>query len=189
MRKFLLVTCVLLVGLNTFSSHTAMAQGSDFRNARIFNAGFSLNYTYSYIGDRSLEFPPMVAYFELGIHQYITAGPYAAYSRWTYPERSRSFLGMGARGSFHLTPFINDLIDGNINEREIDFYASMITGLEFRQYGAGRDHASSGFFDNIGLFIGPVAGVRYYFSNDLAVFSEVGRGALGAVSVGLSVNL
>ncbi len=189
MRKFLLIAWVLFIGLYIFPSQSAMAQGSNFRNARIFNAGFSLNYTYSYLGSRSLNVPPMVAFLEVGIHQYITAGPYAAYSKWTYPERTRSFLGLGARGSFHLTPFINDLIDGGINEKDIDFYASMISGFEFRQYGGSPDHSVSGFFDNIGLFIGPVAGVRYYFSDDLAVFSELGRGALGSVTVGLSVNL
>lgn len=189
MRKFLLIAWGLFIGLSIFPSHETLAQGSNFTNAKIFNAGFSLNYTYSYLGDRSLNVPPIVAFAEVGIHQYITAGPYVAYSKWTYPERTRSFLSFGARGSFHLTPFINDLIDGGINERDIDFYASMISGFELRQYSASTDHPSSAFFDNIGLFIGPVAGVRYYFSDDLAVFSEVGRGALGAVSVGLSIHL
>ena len=188
MRKFFVIAWILVVGFYMLPAR-AVAQGSDFSNARIFNAGFSLNYSYSYLGSRSLNVPPMVAFFEVGVHQYITVGPYAAYSKWTYPERTRSFMGVGARGSFHLTPFINDLIDGNINEGEIDFYASMISGIEFRQYGAAPDHPVSDFFDNIGLFLGPVAGVRYYFSDDVAVFSEIGRGALGAVSVGLSVNL
>lgn len=191
MRKYLLIAWGFFIGLFIFPSQTIMAQGGNFSNARVFNAGLSLNYSYDYIGSRSLRVPPMVAFFEVGIHQYITAGPYLAYSKWIYsePERTRSFLGLGARGSFHLTPFLNDLIDGSINEEEFDFYVSMISGFEFRQYGSYTEHPVSDFFDNIRLFIGPVAGVRYYFSDDLAVFSEVGRGALGAVGVGLSVNL
>ncbi len=161
---------------------------SNFRNTSIINAGASLNYSYSYLGSRSVRIPPAVVFFEMGVHDYVTIGPYAAFSRWSYPDRVRSFMNLGMRGSFHFSPYLNDLLDGTLNEDQIDFYVSMISGLEFRNYGASNTEGVSGFTDNIRFFVGPVAGVRFYFTDELAVFSEVGRGALGAVTVGLAMR-
>ncbi len=182
----------MALALFTILSSTApvaRSQGTDFRNAVIFSAGLSLNYSYGYIGSRSLRMPPVNASMEFGIHEFVTVGPFAAYSSWTYPTRTRSFINVGARGSFHFSPLLNDLLDGSIDENQIDFYASMLSGIEFRRYGASSDEGISGYFDNTRVFLGPVAGVRFYFSDNIGVFSEVGRGALGAVTVGVSVSM
>lgn len=165
------------------------AQGADFSNARLFGAGFSASYRYDYGTSRSLNIPPAMAYLEVGVHQYITIGPFAAFSRWSYPTRQQSFLSLGARGSFHLSPLFNDLLDGSIDEQKIDFYVSMLSGFELRQYGADDIHPVSRFMDNAKLFFGPLLGVRYYFSDDAAIFSEIGRGALGALTIGVSFKL
>lgn len=165
------------------------AQGSDFSDARLFGIGASMGYRYDYGTSRSLSIPPAMAYFEIGIHEYITAGPFAAFSRWSYPTRSRSFMSLGARGSFHLSPFFNDLLDGSIDVDKIDFYASMLSGIAFRQYGAYDTQPATRFLDDARFFIGPVAGVRYYFSDDFAIFSEIGWGALGVLTVGVSFRM
>ncbi len=180
---------VLIVVMMMSPAMEAQGRGSDFSNAYILSAGLSLNYSYSYIGSRSIRIPPAQAYFEAGFHEYVTAGPFVGFSRWSYPERTRSFLNMGLRGSFHFSPLLNDLLDGSLNEQQIDLYAALLSGVELRQYGAGEGEGISGFTDNARIFIGPVAGLRFYFTDDLAVYSEIGRGALGVVSVGISMRL
>ncbi len=179
----------IFIVLMAFPFNGSYARGSDFSNVKLISAGVSINYNYGYIGSRSMLIPPSVAYFEVGVHEFITIGPFAAYSRWSYPTRTRSFVNLGVRGSFHLSPLINDLLDGSIDERKIDFYASMISGIELRQYGASDTESVSDFLNNTRFFLGPVAGVRYYFTDQLGVFSEVGRGALGAFTVGMSMRL
>ncbi len=188
MRTNGLILCFFIV-LISFPFTGTYARGSDFSDVQIVNAGFSLNYNYGYIGSRSINIPPFLAYLEIGVHEFVTAGPFAAYSRWNYPARTRSFMSLGIRGSFHLSPLINDLTDGSIDERQIDIYASMISGIELRHYGASDTERASDYIDNTRFFLGPVAGVRYYFTDELGVFSEIGRGALGAVTVGMSLRL
>ncbi len=183
------ILCLFIFWMFTSGAGHVFSRGSDFRNIRIVSAGLSLNYNYGYIGSRSLVIPPVNSYAEIGLHEFVTAGPYVSYSKWDYPLQSRSFLNLGVRGSYHFSPMINDLLDGSIDEDQIDFYAAVLSGIEFRKYGTGEGLDRAGFRDNTRLFVGPVAGVRFYFSDDLAVFSEVGRGALGAMTVGLSVRL
>ena len=166
-----------------------LARGSDFSDAKILGAGFSISYAYDYPFSRSLSIPPMTAYLELGIHEYVTVGPFVAISRWEYTNRMRSFLTIGGRGSFHLTPFINDWFDAEIDEREWDIYGAAATGLGFRSYGADEHHEESGFGSNVRFYIGPFAGVRYYLSEQTAVYTELGYGPLGALSFGVSVDL
>ncbi len=188
--KRICLSCLFILWMLTSGAGHVFSKGSDFRNIRIVSAGLSLNYNYSYIGSRSIVIPPVNSYAEIGLHEFVTAGPYMSYSKWDYHEQqSRSFLNLGVRGSYHFSPMINDLLDGSIDQNQIDFYAAILSGIEFRKYGTGEGLGPAGFRDNARLFVGPVAGVRFYFSENLAVFSEVGRGALGAMTVGLSVRL
>lgn len=180
---------VLIVFLGIVGGNNVFARGSDFSDAKILGAGFSLSYSYEYPFGRSLSIPPLVAYLEMGMHEYVTVGPFVAFSRWDYSDRSRSFLTVGGRGSFHLTPFINDWFDAAIDERQWDIYGAMASGLNFRHYGAFEHQDESGFGRNIRFFLGPIVGARYYLAEETAVYSELGVGPLGALTVGVSVNL
>ena len=179
----MLIMCVMA------QVNPVQAQGSDFSDARILGGGFSLSYGYDYPFGRDLSIPPMIAYLEMGMHEFVTVGPFIAFSRWEYRDRMRSFMTIGGRGSFHLTPLINDWFDATIDEREWDFYGSMATGFGFRRYGASDYDDESGFFRNVRFFIGPVVGARYYLADPVAVYAEMGVGPLGALTVGVSVDL
>ncbi len=179
----MVIMCVLAQG------SPVLAQGSGFTDAKILGAGFSLSYGYDYPFSRSLSIPPMAAYLEIGMHEYVTAGPFVAFSRWQYRDRMRSFMTIGGRGSFHLTPFINDWFDATIDEGEWDFYGTMATGFGFRRYGASDYDDESGFFRNVRFFIGPAVGARYYLADPVAVYAELGVGPLGALTFGVSVDL
>lgn len=179
----MVIICVLAQG------KPVLAQGSDFSDAKILAGGLSISYGYDYPLGRSLSIPPMNAYLELGMHEYVTAGPFIAFSRWQYRDRMRSFLTVGGRGSFHLTPFINDWFDATIDESEWDFYGTVASGFNFRRYGAHADQDESGFRSNVRFFIGPAVGARYYVADPMALYAELGAGPLGALTIGVSVDL
>ncbi len=131
----------------------------------------------------------MIAYYETGVHQYITVGPFVAFSSWDYGDRQRSFLTLGGRGSFHLTPYLNDWFDAAIDEHKLDIYGALVSGFDLRSYGALEGHDESGFGQTVRFFVGPFAGARYYISDNLAIYSEIGLGPLGALSGGVSWEL
>ncbi|MFO7999212.1 MAG: hypothetical protein R6U86_09560 [Bacteroidales bacterium] len=189
----LLVLLTLLLASPLASSGQDTPAGVDYSNVRLFGAGISLgSYGYGWAGSRSISFPPVSAYFEMGIHEYITVGPFLGFNRWNYRytnwNYSWTFIHGGLRGSFHYTSILNELLDGDIDESKLDLYITLMAGLQLRNYSS----SSSGFgdhYDNqIRLFLGPVAGIRYYFTDNLAVFAEGGYGSLGALSFGLSVR-
>lgn len=189
MKAHHIVLFFMFIGLLLVTPTRTYANGTDFREARIVGGGLSLNYTYGYVGSRSLRVPPVVAYVEIGVHERVTVGPFFGYSRWSYPARTRTFVNAGARASFHLSPFLNEVLDVNIDENEFDIYAAMFSGFELRSYGPSDETAATDFFDNTRLFLGPVAGLRYNFSDNIGLFSEMGRGALGALTIGISLHL
>ncbi|MFO7874557.1 MAG: hypothetical protein R6U62_08740 [Bacteroidales bacterium] len=189
MKVRYIVLFFMFIGLLLFTPARTYGDGSDFREARIVGGGLSLNYTYGYVGSRSLRVPPVVAYVEIGVHERITVGPFFGYSRWSYPARTHSFVNVGGRASFHLSPFLNEVLDANIDVNEFDIYAAMFSGLELRIHGPSAEDNSGSYIDNTRLFLGPVAGLRYNFSDNIGVFSEMGRGALGALTIGISLHL
>ncbi len=186
MRK---LTIVLFVILGVTGGKDVFARGSDFTNTNIFGLGLSLSYSYDYTARRTITVPPMIVYYETGVHEYITVGPFAAFSSWDYRDRQRSFLTIGGRGSFHLTPFINDWFDAAIDEHDWDIYVAMASGFDLRSYGAYADEDARGFRQNVRFFLGPFAGVRYYLSGNVAIYSEIGLGPMGALSGGVSWEL
>ncbi len=186
MQKTLMLIAMMYVMLQ---AQPALAQRTDFSDAKILAGGLSLSYGYDYPLGRSLSIPPMNAYLEIGMHEFVTAGPFVAFSRWQYRDRMRSFMTIGGRGSFHLTPFINDWFDATIDENEWDIYGTMASGFNFRRYGAYADQDERGFRRNVRFFIGPAVGTRYYVADPLAIYAELGVGPLGALTVGVSVDL
>jgi hypothetical protein len=186
-----------LHGINPVSAQTTLTQPfeTDFRGTSILAAGFSLgNYGYGFLGNRSVSVPPFTAYYEYGVHQYITIGPSFGYARWSYRyanafNYSWTFMHIGARGSFHLTSFINEFLGDTFDEETFDIYASVISGIELRNYSANFTGGSGLDYDNDwNLFFGPILGIRYYFNPRLAVFFEGGRGALGVATFGVSTR-
>lgn len=202
MRKLFL----LLIFSGVISLSDLVAQPVDYtndnnityRNSNIFGAGLSLGYyNYGYIGSRSIGFLPVFAYVETGLLDNITAGPFIGFGRWNYRytgfaqpyNYSWSFTDVGARGSLHLSGFINDTFDADIDENRTDWYFTVILGLEYRRYSTETADLDDNYSNSIHLLFGPLAGVRYYFTDYFAGFVEAGRGSLGVLSLGLSLKL
>ena len=195
MKKMRKVTLLIAMGLFLMQPLSAQDAGGsvDYSNVKLFGAGISLGYYgYGWTGSRSIGFPPLNAHFELGVHEYITVGPYVGFNRWNYRytnwNYSWTFIHAGLRGSFHFTGILNELLDGDIDESKLDLYVTLMSGLQLRNYSSTSPGFSDYYSNQINFFLGPVAGMRYYFTDNLAIFVEGGYGSLGALTVGLSTR-
>lgn len=132
--------------------------------------------------------------FEYGIHEYFSVGPYVAFGRYSYGyripglvERDRTLtaIAVGARGSFHYTPLLNEVLDANIDEEKLDLYVSLLLGLEFFSTNVDNDPVgySPTVFDG-----GAVLGGRYKFNPRVAVFTELGYAGLSVWTIGASFH-
>lgn len=187
----------LLIGMGLFLVFQNPAAGQsaggtvDYSNVKIFGAGISVgSYGYGWAGTRSISIPPVSAYVEIGLHEYITAGPFVGFNRWNYRYTNWSyawtFIHAGLRGSFHYTGILNELIDGDIDETKLDLYVTLMGGLQLRNYSSTSAGFTDHYSNQVRVFLGPVAGARYYFADNIAVFLEGGYGSLGALTGGLS---
>ncbi|MFP4289002.1 MAG: hypothetical protein ACLFQS_07070 [Bacteroidales bacterium] len=174
-------------------NETQQNETVDYTGTILVNGGFSLGYyNYGFLGSRSISVPPITGVIEYGVHEFITAGVFAGYGRWTYDylsgsSYSWSFINAGARGSVHITRFFNEVFDQDIDEEKIDWYVSLLGGLEIRGY---NSTLYPDLYDNkTRVFLGPISGVRYYLGNNFSIYLEGGRGALGYLTFGVSAKI
>ena len=166
-------------------------ESTGYEGVSLLGGGLFIGYYgYGFFGTRSLSIPPFNAYYEFGVHEYVTLGPFAGMGRWDYryinSDYSWTFYHLGARGSFHLTNIINEVLGGDIDEEKIDWYVSILSGLEIRNF---NSQTFPELYDNtVRIFIGPITGVRYYLGDNFAIYAEGGRGALGVLSFGVSLK-
>lgn len=189
MKKYLLVLLIFITPILSKAQGKAYEEGD-----KIANLGISLGYFgYGYFGDRTGFSIPINASLEYGITEEISVGPYIGYARWNYEyfnglndtEYSWTFVSAGARGSFHLTPLINEWGDGDIDEEKFDLYVSAILGLEFRSY--KDDFGGNDYYNNeTVLRFGPNLGMRYLFTENFGFYVEGGRGTFGWLNFGVT---
>jgi hypothetical protein len=196
--SFLTMTgLIVLLSINSSAFTNSHSSGLDYKGTSLLGAGFYLGYYgYGYLGSRSLSLPPINAYYELGVHEFITVGPFFGFARWSYKynifttpyEYSWTFMHLGARGSFHLVSLFNEAFGDSFDEEKIDIYVTVMSGLEFRNYSSNFDNTNTNYDNSVRIFFGPVLGFRYYLGSNLALFVEGGRGALGVANFGLSAR-
>ncbi len=177
MKKLLLS---LLVVVFTFTQ--LLSQESTFKKGdKALNLGIGFGSSY-YGGFYTSHMPALSASLEVGVADGILdkgsigVGGYIGYSSAKYSTywKTTNFL-IGARGSFHY-PLVNKL----------DTY----TGLQL-----GYNVFSTKYYDNTYTTGGSAstlqfawfAGARYYFSNNIAVFAEVGYG-VAYLTVGIALK-
>jgi hypothetical protein len=177
MKKLLLS---LLVVVFTFTQ--LLSQESTFKKGdKALNLGIGFGTSY-YGGFYTSHMPAISASFEVGVADGILdkgsigVGGYIGYSSAKYSTywKTSNFL-IGARGSFHY-PLVNKL----------DTY----TGLQL-----GYNIFTTKYLDNLYTTGGSAstlqfawfAGARYYFSNNIAAFAEVGYG-VAYLTVGIALK-
>ncbi len=126
---------------------------------------------------------PIGASFEHGFTKEISAGGFfdylsynAGYLSYKYTWRIMYF---GARGSYHL----NELL--KLDNDKIDVYGG--AGIGYQTFSSGDNFASgyTGYSNRV--FLNLHVGGRYYFSNSVGGYAEVGYG-VSALKVGLTLK-
>ena len=200
MKKLLTLTLlVLAVTFGAYAQNTVRVGDSGSgglaynEGDKIFQAGIGFGY-YGYgfgYGSRSASLPALTASLELGLHEYFSVGPYLGYVDYNYRgfgfNWGYSVLAVGARGSFHYVPLLNEYLDLSLDEEKLDFYISLFLGLDFRSYD-GADRTGFGNNAGTGFNLGSVAGFRYKFNNRFGVYFEGGRGAISYATFGVSLH-
>ena len=185
MKKLFIAVSIALLGLPFVSGQESMFNVGD----KVVNIGLGLGSTfYSGLYYKSTV-PPLSISFEKGIVDevfekgVIGIGAYAGYSGYKYEFmdwgwRYTTFI-LGARGAFHY-PVIEKL----------DTYSGLLIGYqivsskEFGTLGTGFNYSASGSHVTWSWFVGG----RYYFSDNLGAFLELGYG-ITYLNLGLAIKL
>jgi hypothetical protein len=188
-----LATAVLFCGIlmTAFSSKAQYNQGD-----LTFNAGLSfglIGYGWGY-GTHSGGFVPLTVNVEYSLDDRLAVGPYIGYFSRSYRSSSYtdrfSAFSFGARGTFHGTSLINDLLDTSIDESKIDIYGSLMLGYEIYSWNYDDAWGFDRQFNHKSgrIILGPVLGIRYHFNPQIGAYFEGGRGAFGVGTLGVSVK-
>ena len=190
MKKLTLLCMAVLLLISSLQVKAQSRQAYE-KGDKIAQFGISLgSFGSRYLGSLGGFSVPLNASLELGVHDIISVGPYVGYNHWKYRgygnRAGYNFVAVGARGSFHYLPFLNEWFSTNIDESKFDFYGTFTLGLNFISY-HDREYSS---YNERGtrLTLGPVLGFRYKFNDKVGAYVETGRGALGFFTMGASVQ-
>lgn len=172
MKKIL--TIVFAVGL-VFSATLASAQARYDKGDVLLNLGLGLGYYYGNGG------VPLIASAEFGVNEVITVGPYIAYTSRGYTGFRYTFIDFGVRGSYHFSELFE------IDNEQLDIYGGANLGYAVSKF----SYDNSFYNDNIypgRVQFGLHAGARYFFSEKVAGYGELGFG-LAPLALGLTFKL
>ena len=150
-------------------------------NAQTFNEGTSVVQLGAGIGsDFGL---PLGLSYEYGISDKIGIGGYVGYASKSYTTGFSAFdykvtyMIFGAKGNYHF-----------YQSDKIDAYGGVLLGYNSAK--VTYDNSSSGFTAPSygGAVFGGTVGARYYFTESIAAFAEVGYG-IGYLTAGLAYKL
>ena len=193
MNKAFVIACALTLCFTTAKSQT-------FTNESfVANLGLgagNLMYTDSYY---SMSYPALSVSAEKGIYEkvgpgYFGIGGYIGIAGSRYRSYfsgqeygwNTTYLSFGPRGTYHLQ--MRDLTQSNDFDK-FDFYG----GLQLNFTIKSATYISTNTFGNTaeeGLFLYPAffAGARYYFSDNMAAFCELGYN-ISYATIGISFKL
>jgi len=192
MKKPFLFSFALVCAL--FLGNAAKAQFD--KGTILINPGVSfLGYGYGFgFGSYNVGLPALSASVEYSITDQIGVGGYVGYQSRSYTYLSSSkirwtSIGFGARGVYHASEILNDALNANINAEKLDIYAGLSLGYQTFSWNYG-DTGISGLNNSTGgVIFGGILGVRYMFKPSIGVYGELGRGAFGAITAGVTFKL
>jgi hypothetical protein len=113
--------------------------------------------------------------FEAGVAKNITVGGIASFRSFS---GIGSYYSIGARGSYH----VNELL--NLSDEKLDLYGGL--GLVYSGFSYKDTYLSGYSYGGVDLTLH--LGGRYFFSNNLGGFAEVGYG-IAPLQVGVTFKL
>ncbi|MEO5601131.1 MAG: hypothetical protein ABIR06_09405 [Cyclobacteriaceae bacterium] len=179
MKKSVKFLCVIaLVFSVTFASGQARYDKGDV----LLNAGIGLGYYFA-------GGVPLLLSAEFAINDVFTVGPYLGYTSYSYRysgfgtgyNYKYTFFDLGVRGSYHFSELFE------IRNEKVDVYGGAFLGFVVSSYSGDN---FSGYSDPYagGLRLGIHAGARYFFSEKVAGYAELGYG-IAPLSLGLTFKL
>jgi len=184
-RMFYTLAAVVMICL----SNPAQAQYE--KGDLLINPGISLlgyGYGYAYVGGYT-GMPALTASVEYNVTNTIGVGGYVGYQSRSYKGVGRwTNLGIGARGIFHASEVLNDALNLSINAEKLDIYGGLSLGYKSINWSYENGYTSPYNYGG-GVDFGLILGTRYMFSNNLGVYGELGRGAFGALTLGVTFKL
>ncbi len=175
MKKTVKFLCAVAMVLSaTFASGQARYDKGDV----LLNAGLGLGYYYA-------GGVPLLLSLEFAVNDVFTVGPYLGYTSYSYNYFNTAgyryrytFFDLGVRGSYHF----NEIFE--ITNEKVDIYGGAFLGYVVSSYSGDN---ISGFSDPYasGLRLGIHAGARYFFSQKVAGYAELGYG-IAPLSLGLT---
>jgi hypothetical protein len=179
MKNILKFLCVIAI---VFSATFVSGQSRYTKGDVLVNAGVGLGYYYA-------GGVPLLLSAEWAVNDVISVGPYLGYTSYNYNygfvgTRYRyryTFFDIGVRGSYHFSELFE------IRDERIDVYGGAFLGFVVSNFssnfGGDYDDPYAG-----GLRLGIHVGARYYFTEKLAGYGELGYG-IAPLSLGLTFKL
>lgn len=163
----------ILVFLTT-TTLFAQQNGAFSKGDKLLNIGIGINSFY----DGGI---PIGASYEQGIAPNISVGVNADYLSHDYLSLKFTAIYFGVRASYH----VNDLL--KIKSDKIDLYGGPTLG--YRSF-SWKD-SDQDFGDNYGsgLFLGAYVGGKYYLSNKVGLFTELGSIGSTNARIGVAFKL
>ncbi len=119
--------------------------------------------------------------FSVGGQLDYNSGSYDDYYGYSYRYRYSAYY-LGTRGSYHFNRILR------INENKIDLYAGLGLGYQSFKWNDSYNGSGYGYNYGSGLFLNYFIGGKYYFTNKVGAFLELGYTGLSSSRVGLSVK-
>jgi len=166
---------LVIVGLVVaFSSMSSVVQAQYKTGDNLLNVGFGLNSYYS--GGN-----PLSISFEHGITNEISAGGVLDYMTYHYSSYNFRATYIGARGSYHFNKVFN------INDNKWDVYGGLSLGYRSITWDNGYNY-NNGYYGS-GLVLGLHIGGKYYFSQKVGAFLELGAMGITNTRLGVAFKL
>lgn len=192
-RIILLATLLFTVSFSSFS------QEFEGKGDLYLNVGVGLwenqGRGYNYHGINKISLPTFNLSLDIGIHKWITVGPYIGFKTRSFksdyynywdgsPSRlingtdlkiRETWLNFGGRGTFMITPFLNEVANTNL-PTNLHLYAGVLLGLDYYHKSVKyRDNGDVSYNHNnlTGSAALLAAGARYMFTPGIGAYLEV----------------
>lgn len=155
----------------TFSSYSQNEIGE-----KLFSVGVGINSQY---GDGI----PIGVSFENFVGKYLSVGGSINYvSANYYADDKFKALYIGGRGSYHVTDLLN------LSRSPADLYVGATLGYRIFSWDDTFYGGNIGGLYGNGIYFGGFLGGRYYFSDSIAGFLELGAGGVTNANLGLTLK-
>lgn len=164
---------ILVIVTSVLLSSVGLAQNGAFKNGdKLLNVGVGLNSYYS-------GGIPLGASFEVGVTDAISVGGGIDYLSYNYSGLFKfTAMYFGARGNYHFNEILN------LDNEKVDVYGGLTLGFRTFSWKDKNEFALSGSYGS-GLFLGGLIGGKYYFSDNVGAFAELG--AIGSTNARIGV--